>query len=60
MRASRKFTNLGVDLMQLIVAPTVAYKFNDRHSVGISPLLVFQQFKAYGLQAFDNARVSRP
>ncbi|MDO8251082.1 MAG: outer membrane protein transport protein [Rhodoferax sp.] len=47
--------NLGVDLMQLIVAPTVAYKFNDRHSVGISPLLVFQQFKAYGLQAFDNA-----
>lgn len=47
--------NLGVDLMQLIVAPTVAYKFNDSHSVGVSPLLVVQQFKAYGLQAFDNA-----
>lgn len=44
--------NLGVDLMQLIVAPTVAYKLNDNHSVGISPLLVFQQFKAYGLEAF--------
>ena len=47
--------SLGVDLMQLIVAPTIAYKLNDQNSVGISPLLVFQQFKAYGLQAFDNA-----
>ena len=47
--------SLGVDLMQLIVAPTVAYKLSERHSVGVSPLLVFQQFKAYGLQAFDNA-----
>ena len=43
---------LGVDLMQLIVAPTVAYKLNDQHSVGVSPLLVYQRFKAYGLQAF--------
>lgn len=43
---------LGVDLMQLIVAPTVAYKFSESHSVGISPLLVYQQFKAKGLQAF--------
>ena len=43
---------LGVDLIQLIVAPTVAYKFNDQHSVGISPLLVHQRFKAEGLQAF--------
>ncbi len=48
--------NLGVDLMQLIVAPTVAYKLNDKHSVGVSPLLVFQQFEANGLQAFDNAQ----
>lgn len=43
---------LGVNLMQLIVAPTVAYKVNDNHSFGISPLLVYQQFEAYGLQAF--------
>ena len=43
---------LGVDLMQLIVAPTVAYKFNEQHAVGVSPLLVYQRFKAYGLQAF--------
>lgn len=43
---------LGVDLMQLIVAPTLAYKVNDAHSLGVSPLLVMQQFKAAGLQAF--------
>jgi long-chain fatty acid transport protein len=43
---------LGVDLVQLIVAPTVAYRFNDQHAVGISPLLVHQRFKAEGLQAF--------
>ncbi len=43
---------LGVDLMQLIVAPTVAYKFTDRVAVGVSPLLVYQQFEAYGLQGF--------
>ena len=43
---------LGVDLIQLIVAPTVAYKINDSHSIGISPLLVHQRFKAVGLQAF--------
>ena len=46
---------LGVDLMQLIVAPTVAYKLNAQHSVGVSLLLGYQRFKATGLQAFDNA-----
>ena len=44
---------LGVDLVQLIVAPTVAYKLNDRHALGLSPLLVYQQFSAYGLQMFQ-------
>jgi long-chain fatty acid transport protein len=47
--------SLGVDLMQLIVAPTVAYKFSPRHSIGASLLLGYQRFKASGLQAFDNA-----
>jgi long-chain fatty acid transport protein len=45
---------LGVDLMQLIIAPTVAYKVNDQHSWGVSPLLVVQQFSATGLQAFTS------
>lgn len=46
---------LGVDLSQLIVAPTVAYSVNPRHSVGIAALLAYQRFKAEGLQAFNNA-----
>lgn len=50
---------LGVDLMQLIIAPTIAYKFNDKHSVGVSPLLVYQTFKAEGLQMFSSASMSK-
>jgi long-chain fatty acid transport protein len=45
-------TKLGVNLMQLIVAPTFAYKLSETSSVGVSPLFVYQQFKASGLQAF--------
>jgi long-chain fatty acid transport protein len=45
---------LGVDLMQLIVAPTVAYQVAPNHSLGVSPLLVVQQFEAYGAQGFAN------
>jgi len=43
---------LGVDLMQLVIAPTAAYKITSNHSIGISPLLGYQRFKAEGLQAF--------
>ena len=46
---------LGVDLMQLIVAPTVAYKVSSQHSIGLALLLGYQRFEAVGLQAFDNA-----
>jgi long-chain fatty acid transport protein len=45
-------TKLGVNLMQLIVAPTLAYKLTEGSSIGVSPLLVYQQFQASGLQAF--------
>jgi long-chain fatty acid transport protein len=43
---------VGMDLIQLIIAPTASYKLNESNSVGISPLLVVQQFKAYGLDGF--------
>jgi long-chain fatty acid transport protein len=43
---------LGVDLMQLIMAPTLAFKLNEQHAFGISPLLVYQTFKAEGLHMF--------
>lgn len=44
--------SLGVDLSQLIIAPTAAYKVNAQHSFGVSPLIAYQRFKAYGLQPF--------
>lgn len=50
---------LGVDLQQLIVAPTFAYKLNATQSVGVSPLLVQQIFKADGLQAFSGQSASQ-
>jgi len=43
---------LGVDLSQLIVAPTVAYKINGQHAVGASLLLGYQRFKIDGVQSF--------
>jgi len=45
-------TRLGVDLMQAIIAPTVAYKVHPNHSIGLSLLLGYQRFKAEGLQGF--------
>ena len=45
-------TDLGVDLMQLMVAPTLSYKVNDKNSIGISPLFGLQRFSAQGLHGF--------
>ena len=44
--------NLGVDLAQLVFAPTLAYKLSPAHSIGVAPLIGYQRFKAYGLQPF--------
>ncbi len=42
----------GVDLMQLVIAPTLAYKVTPNHSFGVSPLIAFQRFKIEGAQGF--------
>ena len=44
--------NLGVDLAQLVFAPTLSYRFVPGHSLGVAPLVAYQRFKAYGLDAF--------
>jgi long-chain fatty acid transport protein len=46
--------SLGVNMSQLIIAPTFAWQFAPQQSIGISPLFAYQQFEAKGLQAFDN------
>ncbi len=44
---------LGVDLSQLLIAPTLAWKFADGHALGVSALFGYQRFKVEGLQAFS-------
>jgi len=44
---------VGVTLYQMQMLPSVAYKINKNHSVGLSVALAVQMFRAYGLQAFD-------
>src|SRR5487761_2626860 len=43
---------LGMNLTQLIIAPTFAKKVNKDNSFGLSLLLAAQQFKAEGLDGF--------
>jgi long-chain fatty acid transport protein len=45
---------LGMDMSQLILAPTVAWKVDERQSLGLSALVTEQRFRATGLQAFAN------
>ncbi|MBU1190770.1 MAG: outer membrane protein transport protein [Gammaproteobacteria bacterium] len=45
-------STLGVNLSQVIIAPTVAYQLNQDHSVGASALIGYQRFRSYGLGLF--------
>lgn len=42
----------GIDMMQLFISPTVAYKLNADNAVGASLNMVYQRFKAYGIENF--------
>jgi len=42
----------GVNLEQLFIAPTVAFKIAPNHSIGLSLNIVYQTFEATGLQNF--------
>jgi len=44
----------GVDLAQMFLAPTYAYRIAPRHAVGVSAILAYQRFEAKGLQAFGS------
>jgi long-chain fatty acid transport protein len=43
---------LGVNLVQLVVAPTLSFKLSDNHAIGIAPLIGYQRFSIDGAQAF--------
>lgn len=46
-------TTVGVDMMQLLVPISAAYKVNEDHALGASLVLAETRFRAYGLQAFQ-------
>jgi long-chain fatty acid transport protein len=51
-------TNAGINLEQLVVAPTWSTKINENNSVGVSLNLAYQRFSATGLQNFTGASIS--
>jgi long-chain fatty acid transport protein len=46
--------NTGINLQQAFIVPTLAYRINNQHSIGIGANIVAQGFKAWGLGGFDN------
>ena len=45
--------NTGIDLSQAFIVPSYAHSFaKGRYSLGVSPILAAQTFKAYGLSSF--------
>jgi len=45
-------STVGVQLLQMQMLPSFAYKVNKNHFIGASLAIGVQQFRAYGLQAF--------
>ncbi|WP_374263302.1 OmpP1/FadL family transporter [Zoogloea sp.] len=48
----------GIDLSQLFVTPSVAWRVTPGQTVGAALTLAYQRFAARGLSSFDNAFVS--
>jgi len=49
--------SLGINLSQVLITPTITYNITDTQSVGFSPVIAYQRFRAYGLglfKAFSN------
>lgn len=45
-------TPSGVNLQQMFLALTYSRKLGNKHSIGLSPILAYQNFEATGLEAF--------
>ncbi len=44
--------NAGIDLAQVFVSPSLAWRITPDHAVGVAVNLAWQQFKAKGIQPF--------
>lgn len=47
----------GVNLAQLFISPSIAYKLNDHHSIGVSANFAYQRFSAKGLNIFASSSI---
>jgi len=45
----------GVDLSQLFISPSIAWKVNENHSLGAAINFAYQRFKMEGIQPFANS-----
>ena len=50
--AGQTYGTLGVQLIQVQMLPTVTYKVNKDHAIGVSLVMGVQTFRAYGLGNF--------
>lgn len=48
----------GVNLEQLFVSPSLAYKFNENHAIGLAVNFAYQRFSAKGIAPFAAASSS--
>lgn len=49
---------LGVDTPQYLASPYVAWEFTKGQAIGIAPIIAYQRFESYGLQALANPSLS--
>jgi long-chain fatty acid transport protein len=47
----------GVDFAQLFVGVPYAHKLNERHTLGVMPIVAVQRFKAEGLEPFQGLSI---
>jgi Long-chain fatty acid transport protein len=47
-------SHTGVDLQQMFLNTTYAYKLAPKHSLGVTGIVAYQRFEAQGLEAFTN------
>lgn len=53
-------SNAGINLEQLFISPSVAWKPNEQNAIGAALNFAYQRFEAKGLQNFDGAASTSP
>jgi long-chain fatty acid transport protein len=56
--SAAKDSRFGVDMMQLLVPISAAYKVNENHALGASLVLAETRFRAYGFDTFNDFHIS--